>query len=211
MELGLRNYGIAETAFIALPKSVQNRMFSLISDHLKTKITNFSEFIEAYKQENQKLKSNFQGMLRSSSIQGIVYSASEFDDRIKLLGFLLSTTNKIIADTLVEVYEALKTFTHDKNYEEKTKSTRTALTGLERVLSFGADNRTTLWAEQFSKIAQHWIDIIKYEVTKLAQDISPIISIDLVEEYLSYNLEKKLRAIFRVNNLGAGTADSINL
>ena len=102
-------------------------------------------------------------------------------------------------------------FVHSKSYEEQRNCVNTAINLLDRVRSFGADNRTALWAAYFNQIAEQWSAVLRQEFSKIAREIEPRIKVSLAKKAISLGEDGNARVIFRMENQGSGTADPVNI
>jgi len=211
MELGARHSRWAERWFEECPDDARQSMVNAVRNQLKLGEASFSDCVAAYKQAFRHLEALLNYMQLCSSSQGILYLAPELASRLQQLGFLLSSTNREIAQLLIEAGDAVRGFVQSKSYEDQRNYVNTATNLLERVLAYGADNRTALWAAYFSQIAERWLDVLQQEFSTIAQDIAPIIEVSLAERAISLGEDGQARVIFRVENLGAGTANPVNI
>ncbi|GEM_PF-1356327 len=211
IELAAQHYRWAEQWFEQCPDDARQWMVSAVRDQLKLDEASFSDCVGAYKQVFGRLEASLKYMQQCTSFQGILYLAPELASRLQELGFLLSPTNREIAQLLLEAADAVRGFVQSKSYEDQRNYVNTATNLLERVLAYGADNRTALWAAHFSQIAEHWLGVLQRELSAIAQDIAPVIEVSLAERAISLGEDEQARVIFRVENLGAGTADPVNI
>jgi hypothetical protein len=211
VELGARHDRWADHWFEECPDDARQLIIGRIRNQLDLGEASFSDCVAAYKQISSHFETLLRHMQRCTSCQGILSLASELASRLQQLEFLLSPTNREIAQLLIEATEAVKGFVQSKSYEDQRNCVNTAINLLDRVRGFGADNRTALWAAYFNQIAEQWSAVLRQEFSTIAREIEPRIEVSLAEKAISLGEDGKARAIFRMENQGSGTADPVNI
>ncbi|MBK9712771.1 MAG: ATP-binding protein [Kouleothrix sp.] len=211
IELGRRHYRQAEQLLDESPEWLRTSVIADLQEQLKTRDASFANCVTVYKQIFDHFESLLKQMQECGSSQRILYLSPEFRVVEKQLGTLLSPTNREIIQLLIEAIEMIQRFLTCKSYEDQRSYSARAIHLLDNIPGYGADKRTALWAAHFSPIAQRWRDVLKAELSLISSEISPVLRVLLAEAHVSLDSENQGRVIFRVENIGAGTAEPVNI
>ena len=216
LELGARHFQWASRWFGEYSQATQQRLLSLARSQLGlSDLADLSDCVHAYRQEFGRFQTLLRQMIGCSSLHGIMETRSQLDERLRDLDFLLSPTNREIAGVLAQAIESLEKFLRSKSYEDQRDHADTAINLLDRVLVYGADNYTALWAEYFGVIARKWRELISREIGAIAKDIAPVLEVSLAEERISltsvHGSGEQARVIFGIGNEGLGQANRVNV
>lgn len=216
LELGARHISWASTWFEASPDSVRHKLLSLIQRQLHlAPETDFAGCVNAYVQPVTRFAAILEQMGGCTSEYSIIEVSAEFAELRGELGFLISPTNHEIAERLIRAAESVRGSLGQELYEKKRNYYRSTLSLLDQVLAYQHDNRTALWATHFRPTAIKWLEVIRRQLASMTQEVSPIIDVALAEPNLSLTDTQlnggHVRAIVRLANSGAGTADRLNV
>jgi hypothetical protein len=216
LELGSRHFPWASRWFEELLPQTRHRLLSHARSQLGLgDLTDFSDCIDAYSQEIGHFRTLLREMRSCSSLHGLVQTRNRFREQLSNLGFLLSPTNREIAGLLAQGADAVEQFLASERYEQQRSHADTAMNLLDRVLDYGSDNYTAVWAEHFGAIAHNWRKLVSDAISTIARDIAPVLQVSLAEEHLtlidSSNERETARLIFRIENTGSGDAARVNI
>lgn len=216
LELGTRHFQWASRWFDECSSKTKKELLNLIQSRLgMSGLTDFPDCVRVFRQEMDRFRTLLRQMMGSSSIHGIVQLRKQFEEVVKELDFLLSPTNREISNVLIQASESAERFLQSKTYEDQRNSADTTINSLERILNYGADNYTALWAEYLGAIAEQWRNLVSKEIEAIAKNIAPFLEVSLAEEYISltndHDGNRVPRAIFGVKNSGSGQATGINI
>ena len=216
LELGARHLQLAIRWFDEYSLHTKKRLLTLAQNQLRLSgLADFPDCVHSFQQKMGQFQTLLRQMKGSTSVHGIAQLRKQFDEQFNELGFLLSPTNREICGVLAQAAESTERFIQSKTYEEQRNSADTTINSLEKVLNYGADNYTALWAEHLGAIAEQWRKLIGNEIDAIAQNIVPFLEVVLVEANMCLTNERDGNptptAIFEIRNTGSGQATGINV
>lgn len=216
LELGARHFQWASRWFEECSQDSQQLLLSPVRSQLELgELADFSDCLRGYCQEFESFQTVLRQMRTSTSLHGIVQTRSQLKVQLEKLGFLLSPTNREIISLLAQAIDSVDGFLRSREYTGQRSNADTAMNLLERVLLYGADNYTALWAEHLGAIAPLWRELVAEEINTITSNIAPVLQISLAEERVSlldvFHDGEQTRVIFRIENVGSGQADRINI
>jgi len=216
LELGIQHQDFALKWFLNYEDETKRRFLDLAWKQLKiSRFADLPECISSYQKQMNEVHALLLHLKNSNSIQAIVQNKNILQKNVESLGFLINPTNLEIFEIIKQAIFSLENHLGATQYANQKSNLETAKNQLEKTLSFGADNYTTLWAQHFQPIANRWIQIIDEKLAAMSKGNFAFIKVSLAEQYISCyerpDLTRGFRAIYQIENSGNAPAKRVNI
>jgi len=212
LEFGRSHSNEAETLFSRLPSQAQSKLIDALEPIMRLENATFYNCIGSYKQLLNRYHSLIQSASACTSPDAIVSAVQEFHARTDELRFLLSPTDLIHAETLKECGREVDALIRTTDYELQHRAVEAAKHTLRKITDPKGDNqKTTLWATSYRVIAAQWRSALDAEFAALSQFVRPQLVVKLSQRRVTLSHTGEPRAIFEIENVGAGPALDVRL
>ncbi|HLO33340.1 MAG TPA: ATP-binding protein [Anaerolineales bacterium] len=216
LELGNQQQDITLRWFSQYEDITKNKLLGPVRTQLRiSSFADLSECIYEYRKHMNGLQALFLHLYNVNSIQAIAQNMNVLREKVDDLGFLINQTNLEILGILQQAMYSLENYLQATEYTSRKSNLETAKNLLERILGFGADNYTSLWAQHLRPVSSRWILIIEEELSSMSKGNIAFIKLSLAENHISYyerpDLSLGTRVIYRIKNTGNISAKRISI